>query len=147
MSAPERSHALARMVQWFEALTPATLEDIAQVYASDAHFQDPFNDVTGVAAIQAIYRHMFENLGNPRFEVTQTIEQGQEVFVAWRFRFDWRGQAFDIPGGTHMRFNAQGLIADHVDYWDVACGLYERLPLLGSLLRALRRRMSASGQK
>ena len=139
---------------WFETLTPATLASIDGVYAIDAHFKDPFNDVVGVDRIRAIYAHMFENLTEPRFEITQVIEQVSEqpseqqnqhhAFVAWQFKFRWRGKAFDIPGGTRFVINDRGLIIDHVDYWDVASGIYERLPVLGAVLRSLRKRMGAT---
>lgn len=143
MSELERSESLSRIVQWFENLTVQTLSSIDCIYAAQAHFKDPFNDVVGAGYIRAIYSHMFENLTDPAFEITQTIEQGQRAFVAWRFTFQWRGKAFDIPGCTQMTLNQQGLIVEHVDYWDVAQGIYEHLPLLGAVLRKLRQRMVA----
>lgn len=141
---------LPKITAWFESLTPQTLDEIGEVYADDAHFKDPFNDVVGIDQIRAIYAHMFENLTNPRFEITQVIEQAERsgkasfhAFVAWQFKFDWRGQSFDIPGGTRFAINDQQLVTDHVDYWDVAAGLYERLPLIGAVLKRLRKRMAA----
>jgi steroid Delta-isomerase len=145
---------LPKITAWFESLTPQTLDAIGEVYAGDAHFKDPFNDVVGIDQIRAIYAHMFENLTNPRFEITQVIVQAEPLgqtavqasfhaFVAWRFKFEWRGQSFDIPGGTRFAINDQGLVTDHVDYWDVAAGLYERLPLIGAVLKRLRKRMAA----
>lgn len=151
---------LPKITAWFESLTPQTLASIGEIYARDAHFKDPFNDVVGIDKIEAIYAHMFENLTNPRFDITQVIEQGPQgsgqlqpepdnskvqryAFVAWQFKFEWRGKAFDIPGGTRFVVNDQGLVADHVDYWDVAAGLYERLPMIGSVLKLLRKRMAA----
>ncbi len=153
---------LPKITAWFESLTPQTLDAIGEVYAGNAHFKDPFNDVVGIDQIQAIYAHMFENLTNPRFEITQVIEQAEQwgqtsgqtldqtsgqssfhAFVAWQFKFEWRGQSFDIPGGTRFAINDQGLVTDHVDYWDVAAGLYERLPLIGAVLKRLRKRMAA----
>jgi len=152
--------ALSKITAWFEALTPETLASIDEVYASQAHFKDPFNDVVGIDRIKVIYAHMFENLTNPRFEITRVIEQqaaeqpqqpaqtqppphhAHEAFVAWQFKFEWRGRVFDIPGGTRFVINDQGLVTDHLDYWDVA-ELYEKLPLIGALLRPLRKRMAA----
>lgn len=144
------TETLNRITAWFEALTPDTLASIGEVYAVDAHFKDPFNDVTGLESIRAIYAHMFDNLSDPRFVITHTIEQVQpasgaqahDAFVSWQFRFKWRGRAFDIPGGTRFAIDGQGRVKNHVDYWDVA-ELYEGLPLLGALLRPLRRRMAA----
>ncbi|WP_413888997.1 hypothetical protein [Candidatus Aalborgicola defluviihabitans] len=36
-----------------------------------------------------------------------------------------------------------GRILDHRDYWDAAEELYEKLPLLGGLMRWLKRRANA----
>ena len=145
------TNALSKITAWFRALTPETLVSIDEVYAAQAHFKDPFNDVVGIDRIKVIYAHMFENLTNPRFEITRVIEQQgaeqpphpHEAFVAWQFKFEWRGRVFDIPGGTRFVINDHGLVSDHVDYWDVA-ELYEKLPLIGALLRPLRKRMAAA---
>lgn len=139
---------LPKISAWFESLTPQTLDSISEIYAQDAHFKDPFNDVVGITKIRAIYAHMFDNLTRPRFEITQVIEQNGgrtplSAFVAWQFKFEWRGRAFDIPGGTRFVIDDQGLVLDHVDYWDVAAGLYERLPFIGAVLKHLRKRMAA----
>ena len=52
---PAAQAALDAVVQWFEHLTPATVQDLSKYYAADARFKDPFNDVTGVPAIEAIF--------------------------------------------------------------------------------------------
>jgi hypothetical protein len=42
-----------------------------------------------------------------------------------------------------LHLDAIGLITLHRDYWDAAEELYEKLPLLGSLMRWLKRRANA----
>lgn len=142
MKAAERfTHASGRVcdiVDWFETMTPASLSDIETVYATDAKFCDPFNNVSGAQATKAIYAHMFENLQTPRFAITSVIEQDRAAFMAWEFKFSWRSRHFDIPGATQFLLNEHGLIIEHQDYWDVAHGLYERLPVLGVILKRLR---------
>jgi steroid delta-isomerase len=48
-----------------------------------------------------------------------------------------------IRGASHLRFDADGKVAWHRDYWDAAEELYARLPGIGWLMRALRRRLAA----
>ena len=43
--------------------------------------------------------------------------------------------------GSHLRFAADGRIAYHRDYWDAAEEVYEKVPLLGGLLRRIKRRL------
>jgi len=140
----------AHVVAFFEALASETLRRLESVYTDDARFIDPFNDVSGVAAIRRVFEHMFETLDAPRFQVVLSLTEGDQCFLVWNFSFRRRGgyKASLIHGSTHLRFAADGRIAWHRDYWDPAHELYESVPLLGALMRWLRRRLSAGfGEK
>lgn len=147
-SSPNIDAAVERIVQFYEQLTPANLRQLETCYAADAHFKDPFNDVYGLAAITRIFEHMFDSMLNPRFVVTQRLVQGQHAFLAWEFHFrlrSWRPDTEQcITGATLLGFDAQGRVSQHRDYWDTAEELYEKLPLLGTLMRWLRKTGSAS---
>lgn len=135
---------LARLAAWYETLTPRTLPALTAIYAPDALFKDPFNEVRGHAAIAAIFEHMFARLDAPRFVLASRIAQGDEAFLTWEFHFNLKrkgmvGPALCIRGATHLRFDGDGLVALHRDYWDVAEELYEKLPLLGACMRLLKR--------
>lgn len=144
MTAPSPpAQAFGALLAWFEALTPATVSAIEQHYASDARFKDPFNDVTGHQAIRRIFEHMYESLDAPRFVVRSRAFGGSDGFCTWVFEGQLRGRAFSIQGSTHFVFDDKGRVAVHRDYWDAAEEVYEKLPLLGAVLRRLRRRLSA----
>jgi steroid delta-isomerase len=134
------------IVTWFEWLTPATLQMIDRYYAPAAQFKDPFNDVHGLPAIEAVYRHMFTSLQEPRFRVVERIVQDRQCFLVWDFTFRFRRGSAGVQtvrGGSHLVLDAQGRISLHRDYWDAAGELYEKLPLLGALMRWLKRRVNS----
>jgi hypothetical protein len=140
MSGDER---LARLRQFFETLSPQSVAQIGSIYASGAYFKDPFNEVCGVAAIERIFRHMFEQVDAPRFVIHDAVIQGDQGFVTWDFIFRMRrlGRTEQvIRGASHLRFDGAGRVVFHRDYWDAAEELYEKLPVLGGLMRFLRRR-------
>lgn len=140
--------ATQRLIALYEQLSPADLSRLDAHYAPDAHFKDPFNDVRGVPAITQIFAHMFATLEQPRFTVTQHLVQGDQAFLAWEFRFRMRrwGPRVEqcIHGATLVRFDAQGRVTLHRDYWDTAEELYEKIPLVGALMRWLRQSASAT---
>lgn len=127
---------------WFQTLTPESLERVGEMYAQDAVFVDPFNQLTGLASVRAVYQHMFDTLKQPRFVVTTIVERERDGFMTWDFLFECRGQAQQISGCTQFELNDQGLIVLHRDYWDAAQQVYEKIPLLGSVLRMIRRKLS-----
>lgn len=130
----------ASLLAWYATLSPDTLARTGEFYAPDAQFRDPFNDVRGVVAIEAIFRHMFAHTGQPRFIIGERIVQGEQAFVTWLFVFSLRGKEYRIAGGSHLRFNDEGLVEMHRDYWDAAEELLEKLPLVGAPIRWLRAR-------
>jgi len=139
--------AVERLVQFFEQLRPQDLPRLPALYAADARFKDPFNEVQGLAAIERIFAHMFVSLDSPHFIVTERIVQDHKCFLVWNFRFRFR--RFDtqswqtVRGGTHLVFNDEGLVTLHRDYWDAAEELYEKLPVVGGLMRWLKRRANS----
>jgi SnoaL-like domain len=134
---------LSELAAWYEALTPETLASIGEHYADNAWFKDPFNEVSGLDAIRRVFAHMFERLLAPRFRVLERIGDEQAAALVWEFRFGAGRREFLVRGATHLRFDARGKVAYHRDYWDTAEELYAKLPLLGSLMRYLRRRLEA----
>jgi steroid Delta-isomerase len=138
--------ALERLIPWFESLTPQSLQRLGDFYAADARFKDPFNEVRGLPAITHIFEHMFVSLHGPRFVVTQQLVDGAQAFLVWEFRFRFkRGDTTTeqvIRGGSHLTLDDDGRVIDHRDYWDAAEELYEKLPLLGTLMRFLKRKAS-----
>ncbi len=134
---------LERLVRFFESIERDSLRaQLALVYAPDARFKDPFNEVQGLEPIAAIFEHMFTQVDNPRFVVTTRVMQGAQAFLTWDFLFTMKRLskgAHCIKGATHIVFDADGLVTVHRDYWDAAEELYEKLPVLGALMRWLKR--------
>lgn len=130
--------ALHRLIDWYATLSPESLEALGTYYTEDAYFKDPFNEVRSREAILEIFRDMFETLEKPRFVVDDAINEGNKAFIIWQFNFGWRGKTMSIKGGSHLRFSADGRVEYHRDYWDAAEELYEKMPVLGWILRRLK---------
>jgi ketosteroid isomerase-like protein len=134
--------SLARLIAVFEGIAPDNIGRLADVYAGDVWFKDPFNEVQGIAEVTRIFAHMFTQVDAPRFVVTGSVLQGEQAFLTWDFLFRMKRFSRDeqcIRGASHLRFAPDGRVAFHRDYWDAAEELYEKLPVLGALMRALKR--------
>ena len=140
---PDHSARVGVLVDYFESLTPETVAGLGQHYHAQARFKDPFNDVLGVPAIASIFQHMFVTLVQPRFVVTHQVLQGAQCFLTWEFRFYFRSFRRNteqvILGASHLVLSDDGMVTMHRDYWDAAEELYEKLPLVGSVMRGFKR--------
>ncbi len=136
-----------RLVPFFEGMRPESIARLGEFYAVDVYFKDPFNEVRGLAQLQHVFSHMYVTLDQPRFVVTERVEGASQCFLTWNFEYRFKNSSKSdiqtIRGGSHLKLNEDGLIDYHRDYWDAAEELYEKLPLLGSLMRWLRKKASA----
>jgi hypothetical protein len=136
--------ATENLATFFETLSPQSVAQLQTVYDEQATFKDPFNEVQGLPEIERIFRHMYVALDQPHFVVTGQVVDGAQAFLTWEFRF--RFKRFDtttlqaVRGASHVVFNEQGLVTMHRDYWDAAEELYEKLPVLGGVMRWLKKR-------
>ncbi len=135
------------LVRWFETLDQESVERIGEFYADDACFKDPFNEVQGIDGIRKIFTHMFEQVCEPRFRILERVIAPNGAMLSWEFTFRFRpgSGVVTVRGATHLRFDGRGRITHHRDYWDAAEELYSKLPLIGALMRLMRRRLSATG--
>jgi len=142
---------LKEMILFFENLTQENIGRLSKYYANDAQFKDPFNDVIGIKRIEDIFLHMFKTLKAPKFVVHDVACQGLNTFITWDFHFELEQMPSKGPmlikGASHLIWTVDALtqeyrIKTHRDYWDAAEELYEKLPLLGILMKWLKKKLS-----
>lgn len=139
--------ATNNLATFFESLSPQSVSQLHTLYDAQATFKDPFNEVQGLTEIEQIFRHMYVALDQPHFVITGQLVDGAQAFLTWEFRFHFK--RFDtttlqtVRGASHVVFNEQGRVTLHRDYWDAAEELYEKLPVLGGVMRWLKKRANS----
>jgi hypothetical protein len=142
-----QNNALDALIAFYETLSPEQVRQFSAHYASDAYFKDPFNEVRGLAAIERIFTHMFRQVAEPRFCIIERVVDENGAMLVWEFHYRvrlWgRGEAQLMRGVSHLKFNAEGKVIWHRDYWDAAEELYAKLPGIGCIMRRLKKALAA----
>ena len=146
---------LARYIEFMQTLDGQRLADLPDVVTEDVEFRDPFNHLRGARDLERCLREMLEQVGDLCIEVThvgalESLTTGTETVWCLRWNFSGKlvrlgGRPWDVPGMSEVTLAADGRVQRHIDYWDAAQGLYETLPVVGSLQRWLRRRLAVPG--
>ena len=139
-------HAI-EYADFFENLTK---EDTKELYKNffdvNSSFEDPFQKVKGLDAIYKVFEHMYETLYEPKFIVDEINQNDSVAYLKWHFYFKLSSKAKEqsFIGVSRVNFDNTGMVISHVDYWDAAYNVYEKIPLLGSILRMIKRKLNAS---
>lgn len=133
-------------VAFWQGLSPDRLDELDGYYTPDVRFVDPFNDIRGLAGLRSVLTHMYQQCEHVAVTVDEINGRPPVVYLRWRFSFRLRGDRRDrspIEGVSRVVFAPDGRVSEHIDYWDAAGQLYSQFPLVGGLMRWLRRRLAA----
>lgn len=141
-----QDHPAGPYIRFYEALSPASLSDIGAVCHEDICFKDPFNETLGLDAYKALLEGMFQSAPDITFRVLHCAYDGEVCFLRWDSQATVKAlgkEPWAVKGMSELRFSEDGRIISHIDHWDAASQFYERLPVIGFLLRAIRRRVAS----
>ncbi len=133
-------------IRFYEAMSPETMGDLAKVASPDVHFRDPFNDVTGIESYQKLLVKMFEAVPDVKFTVSHQAVDGNTCFIRWRMTATLRGSPWVVEGMSELKFAPDGKVRAHIDYWDAAAQFYEKFPMVGPVIKFIRRRVARAHQ-
>jgi len=137
---------LDRYVAFFEGMTEGDIVRVPEIYAPDARFKDPFSDFRGHDHLQRMFTAMLRDVRGYGLVVDAKVRDGQTGWMKWTMHGHVRAlgrEEWTVTGTSIVRFNDAGQVTEHVDYWDAASQMYERLPVIGWILRRIRARFAA----
>jgi hypothetical protein len=112
------------------------------LYAPDAYLNDNLVALEGAAAIADYFAETMTRVSSLRVDLLSMAHAGPDYFVRWRMTIEspqlGGGRPLKSYGMTHFRFDETGRVLLHRDFWDAGTGLYEHLPVVGSILRRVR---------
>jgi hypothetical protein len=146
-SAPVREEDLELFIKFLESIgTPGSAQAASELYSENIHFSDALILTTEK---QVIVKHFsdLEAAGN-KVKVTmhQKILSGNDIFLVWsmeaRFTPIRKEMISDSLGVTHLRFDENGRVILHQDFWDSTEGFFRHIPVLGSVVNSVKRRVA-----
>ncbi|MCG8464994.1 MAG: nuclear transport factor 2 family protein [Xanthomonadales bacterium] len=118
--------------------TPELSQRIETLYAEQFYFNDTFRSFKERTELIAYLEETSTRLVSSDIEFQKVIIDGQDAYLRWVMDMKFSAGGKDIHshsiGMTQLRFNEQGQIVFHQDFWDSAHGFYQHLPVIGGLI-------------
>ena len=142
----EEAAAMARLsALWANLSEENVRQSLASVYAEDVWFYDTVKTIQGLGNLAHYMQETAARVHSCRVEFLDTMTTDEGYFIRWRMVIVPTAADLHNPwisyGITHFRFNRDGRVVLHRDYWDPAAGIYEKLPGVGWILRNIRARL------
>ena len=109
-----------------------------EVYAQEVYFRDAFKQFSRPEEIRDYMLHGLEPLTAAEFIFNRVIRSGGEFYIDWTMRLDFKstptGTWEESIGMSHIRYNSEGKVIFHQDYWDPTDIVYRRIPIARQLI-------------
>lgn len=138
----------AEKVEWsFNTLNKNNLSEVVdQFYHPDLEFSDPIVKVKGREAMKKYYSDMYKNVKEVRFAFNEFISMGDTVVGVWVMTLKTDslngGEAFTVDGNSVIKFK-DGQAIYHRDYFDVGAMVYEKIPVVGWMVRKVKSKLES----
>ena len=133
-----------RAVQRFAALYGDLSEEnvkalVRETYAADAWFNDTVATEVGIEAVEKYLLKTARGAEKVAARLEDVAVSGPDVYARWTMEIRTKNLAGGKPiiteGVSQLRFDGEGRIILHQDFWNPAAGIYQHLPLLGPAIR------------
>ena len=132
--------AIARFESFLGHLDEKTArEQTERVYGPDAFLNDTLKTIHGSPAIRDYFIKTAQGLENMTVTFDDVAVSGQNYYFRWtmdtRMKHLARGKNVRTIGVTMVRFDSQGRVILHQDFWDSAQGVWDHVPGVGAAIR------------
>lgn len=115
---------------------------VESVYAENIYFNDTLNTIEDRLEMLNYLKHTAENLDSYEFKLIDHAQSGDNVYIRWTMDIRFSALGKDIKshsiGMSHLKFNTEGKIVLHQDYWDSVDAIYQHIPYVGYWVRKVR---------
>ena len=127
----------------FNELRHDNTEILDNFYHQDIEFQDPVGKVQGLSVMKKYYQEMYQSVESIRFVFQRYSVTDNRYYFSWDMYLKTpklnSGEEFVVGGVSEILFK-DGLVIYHRDYFDMGEFIYERIPVLGRIIKSIRER-------
>ncbi|USH05613.1 nuclear transport factor 2 family protein [Grimontia kaedaensis] len=143
-AATSQNDALDRFITVYTSLRKDNLNTLDDIYSQDVVFEDPAHRIEGYDNLSRYFEAMYTNVTDCRFNIHEHAVNGDVAFISWTMNLSHPkldgGAERAVKGCTRLVLK-EGRVVLHRDYFDLGEMLYEALPVLGSAVRMIKKRL------
>ncbi|WP_420833112.1 nuclear transport factor 2 family protein [Shewanella gaetbuli] len=134
-----------KFISVYQMLNKDNLHLLEDIYRPNIQFQDPLHLVNGLHALTGYFADLYQNVTHIDFDIhaVNLSQDGQQASLFWVMSYCHpklnKGKIIKVDGTSLLKFDEK--IFYHRDYFDAGQMLYQHVPLLGSLINLLKKRL------
>lgn len=136
---------LSNFINTYQQLSTDNLHLLEQIYSDDIHFCDPMHQLHGFDNLADYFDGLYANLQQCDFVINNVIFNQEQAAIYWTMSFKHpslnSNKEIKVEGSSLLKTDGKK-VNYHRDYIDLGAMLYEHIPLVGRIIKAIKQRAS-----
>ena len=118
---------------------PLFISETENLYAKEAFLNDRIQTVKGSSNIKRYFLNTFIKLRKAKFVILDVVYGERDAYIRWEMILNTKGGTKPIKnlGMSQLRFNSEGKILYHQDYWDYS-EILQQMPLIKHVINTMK---------
>jgi hypothetical protein len=144
---PAETAALDRFKNFLKGIGDVNYvrENTSKAYSKDAWLDDTLVVHRGAAEIEKYFIQTSETMTSYQVTIDDVARSGDNYYVRWTMIFSAPalsgGEAVHSVGISQVKFDNDGKVAMHKDFWDSGTNFYAHLPVVGGAVGYVKKRL------
>ncbi|MBX2867538.1 MAG: nuclear transport factor 2 family protein [Acidiferrobacterales bacterium] len=118
---------------------------IEEVYSEELYFNDTIHTFNSREVMLEYMQNTADRVEYTNVDIKDIVQSGDDFYVRWAMDTGFKvfGKQIETHsiGMTHIRFDEDGRINFHQDFWDNTEGFFRHLPVIGYLINKTKQRL------
>ncbi len=118
---------------------------VRNAYSDDFYFNDTFRSIDNIDDLVDYFLETSDNINATKVYIEDIVQSDRDFYVRWVMDIDFETYNKKIVtrsiGMSHLRFNTEGKIILHQDFWDNTDAFFRHLPIVGPMITRVQKRL------
>lgn len=112
------------------------------IYSKNVVFIDPIHEINGIEKLCEYFHKLNDNLVEGSFQFIDESAIGNKVYLCWEMNLKLKRPNKNVKASGISVLTIEEKIIKQRDYFDAGELFYENIPILGSIIRFLKKKIA-----
>ncbi|MCJ8290296.1 MAG: nuclear transport factor 2 family protein [Crocinitomicaceae bacterium] len=133
---------IKKFKKYFTELNLGDTSVLNEIYSDKVFFKDPIHEINGIKNLKSYFKKLNENLIQGSFIFTDETIVDKKAYLSWEMELKLKKPKKNIKASGISVLTFEQKITQHRDYFDAGELFYENIPLLGRIIRLLKKKLA-----
>lgn len=114
-----------------------------EIYSDNVLFIDPIHRISGIENLKSYFKKLDSNLIEGSFRFIDESIRDNTAYLQWEMNLRLKRPRKNVKASGISVLTVEQKITSHRDYFDAGELFYENIPVLGSIIRSIKKKMAS----